>query len=207
MDIYLDPFHRNKSVDENIPYPQHAERVHDLLKEHKVEEMFQYLKVYRDSLVDDDEIDKANRLITYFNNNKVGLIPYNERGVKIPENSNNLEYRNMGTMENHVWSVIAKRMKHNHTCWSYKGGNNLAKILAKKCSGRLNEVAQKLKMPVFETKIAEQIKREILSAANVNKKIGKGYEYPVKSSLLYLNVSNVGSARQTRAALAGDTEM
>ena len=203
----LDPFHRNKAIDENIPYPQHASRIHELLKECKVEEMFKYLSIYKDSLVDDEEIEKASRLITYFKNNKTGLIPYNERGVKIPENNNNLEYRNMGTMENHVWSVIAKRMKHNHTCWSYRGGNNLAKILAKKCSGRLNEVAQKLKKPVFKTKIAEQIKQEILSAADVNKKIGKGYEYPVKSSLLYLNVANVGSARQTWAAFAGDAEM
>lgn len=25
-------------------------------------------------------------------------------------------------MENHVWSVIARRMKHNHTSWSRRGG-------------------------------------------------------------------------------------
>ena len=43
-----------------------------------------------------------------------------------------MEYRNMGIMENHVWSVIAKRMKHNHTSWSKRGWNHLAKILAKK---------------------------------------------------------------------------
>lgn len=51
----------------------------------------------------------------------------------------------MGTMENHVWSVIAKRMKHGHRSWSHRGGNHLAKILAKKCSRKLNEVTERLK--------------------------------------------------------------
>ena len=203
----LDPFHRNKAIKENVPYPQHANKIYELIAEHRIDEMFDYLKIYRDSLVDDDEIERADRLITYFTNNKAGLVPYNERGIKIPENKENLVYRNLGTMENHVWSIIAKRMKHNHACWSIRGGNNLAKILAKKCSGRLNEVAEKLRMPVFEQKVAEAIERKILSAAGVNKKVGKGYEYPRKSSLLYLNVSNEGSARQMWAAIAGDSEM
>lgn len=200
----LDPFHRNKAIEENIPYPRYASEIHKLINERDIEGLFVYLETYKNSLIDDDEIEKAERLIKYYKNNKNGLIPYNERGIDIPESPENLVYRNMGTMENHVWSVIAKRMKHNHTCWSIKGGNNLAKILAKKCSGRLNEVANKLKAPVFEKKVSDTIERRILSAADVNKKVGKGYEYPVKSRLLYLNVSNEGSARQIWAALAGD---
>ena len=31
------------------------------------------------------------------------------------------EEKIMGTMENHVWSVIARRMKHSHTSWSRRG--------------------------------------------------------------------------------------
>lgn len=203
----LDPFHRNKAIRENIPYPDHAQEIYRLLADHKIDEMFEYLEKYRDSLTDDDEIERADRLITYYTNNKNGLVPYNERGIKLPESEGDLVYRNLGTMENHVWSVIAKRMKHNHTSWSKKGGNNLAKILAKKCSGRLNEVAAKLKMPVFEQEVAEQIEKKILTAAVLNKKVGKGYEYPCKASLLYLNISNEGSARKMWASFAGDYEM
>lgn len=81
--------------------------------------------------------------------------------LNLPENKGGLIYRTMGIMENHVWSIIAKRMKHNHTSWSIKGGNNLAKILAKKCSGRLNEVASKLKMPVFEQVVADRIEKDM----------------------------------------------
>lgn len=67
----------------------------------------------------------------------------------------------MGTMENHVWSVIAKRMKHGHRSWSRRGGNHLAKILAKKCSGKLYEVTERVRRPVFEEeKVEEPIWRD-----------------------------------------------
>lgn len=163
-------------------------------------------EIYKNSLEDDEEIEKADRLITYFRNNRKGLIPYSQQDLNLPENKKGLVYRNMGnmgTMENHIWSVIAKRMKHNHTSWSIKGGNNLAKILAKKCSGRLNEVVSKLKMPMFEATIAKTIEKEILSSANIKKTIGKGYEYPVKGSLIYLYESVAGKAHQAWEYYAG----
>ena len=89
-----------------------------------------------------------------------GLISYQDRGIKLPENGNGLVYRNMGTMENHIWSTIAKRMKHNHSSWAKKGGNNLAKILAKKCSGRLNEVAEKLRCGAFKRDVIEDLQKK-----------------------------------------------
>ena len=199
----LDPFHKNKAIRENIPYPRFVNDIHIYLKEHNLDGMFEYLEIYKNSLTDEDEIEKADRLITYFKNNKEGLIPYNERNLKLPENEEGLKYRNMGTMENHVWSVIAKRMKHNHTSWSIKGGNNLAKILAKKCSGKLNEVALKLKMPRFEMSALKQIEKEMLTAAKVKSKTGKGYEYPVKGNLLYLYESVEGNAHEVWKNLAG----
>ena len=157
--------------------------------------MFEYLETYRNSLTDGDEIEKAERLITYFSNNRKGLIPYNQRNLQMPDSPKNLEYRNLGTMENHIWSVIARRMKHNHTCWSIRGGNHLAKILAKKCSGRLNEVADKLKKPAFEYRVVKQIKEQILSAYKANRKIGKGYRYPTQGSIPYV-ITQVKPARQ-----------
>ena len=199
----LDPFHRNKAIKENIPYPQAREVIHELIKQQDIDGVFSYLEIYRDSLCEDEEIEKANRLITYFRNNRDGLIPYTEKELESPENKQGLVYRNMGTMENHVWSIIAKRMKHNHTCWSIKGGNNLAKILAKKCSGKLNEVASKLKMPTFEKTVAEKIENDILMAGQIRKKTGKGYEYPKNGSLLYLYESVEGSAHQAWKTLAG----
>lgn len=199
----LDSFHRNKAIKENVPYPQAVNAIYELLNNHDIDGVFNYLEIYKNSIYEEDEIEKAERLIKYLKNNRSGLIPYTEKGLKLPENNKGLVYRNMGTMENHVWSIIAKRMKHNHTCWSIKGGNNLAKILAKKCSGKLNEVASKLKMPLFEKAVAEKIESDILMAGQIRKKTGKGYEYPVKGSLLYLYESVEGKAHQVWEHFAG----
>ena len=183
----LDPFHRNKAVKENIPYPKAVKAVMELLNDKNIKGMFEYLELYKNSLADDKDIEKAERLITYFKNNKDGLLSYVEKGIVLPEHPKGLVYRNMGTMENHIWSTIARRMKHNHTCWSIRGGNNLAKILAKKCSGRLNDVTEKLKARGFETVKAERIKAEVLSAASAPRKDGKGYRYPVEGHIVRLD--------------------
>lgn len=174
----LDPFHRNKAVKEKIHEEAARDAILELLRKEEIEELFRYLEIYRNSLSDDDEIEEAEELIRYYENNREGLLPYQSQGVKLPEPPEGLEYRNMGTMENHVWSVIAKRMKHGHRSWSRRGGNHLAKILAKKCSGKLYEVTERLRRPVFEEEKIEELYGEILMAAKVAKKEGKGYEYP-----------------------------
>lgn len=198
----LDPFHRNKAVKENIPYAKAVKDVMKLLGDKDLDGMFKYLEMYKDSLSDDKEIEKADRLITYFTNNREGLLSYSEKGIKLPEHPKGLIYRNMGTMENHIWSTIAKRMKHNHTCWSIKGGNNLAKILAKKCSGRLGEVTGKLKYRGFEPAKVEQIREKVMSAATAPKKDGKGYRYPVAGHFKKLDNSS-GITHRTLLGIIG----
>lgn len=111
-------------------------------------------------------------------------------------------YWGMGRMENHVWSVIARRMKHNHTSWSRQGGNHLAKILAKKCSGKLYEVTERLKRPAFEEEKVEELYGEILMSAKAPKKEGKGYEYPVIGHMVGLEGTIVGDCKKL-LAMAG----
>ena len=176
----LDPFHRNKAVKEKIHEEAARDAILELLKEEDIEELFRYLEIYRNSLSDEDEIENAEDLIRYYENNREGLLPYQSQELKLPKPPEGLEYRNMGTMEmeNHVWSVIAKRMKHGHRSWSRRGGNHLAKIQAKKCSGKLYEVTERLRRPIFEEEKAEELYGEILMSAKAPKKDGKGYQYP-----------------------------
>ena len=174
----LDPFHRNKAVKEKIRHPKACRDILELLQTEKIEEVFRYLELYRNSLCEEGEIQDVEDLIRYYENNREGLVPYQSQGLELPENPDGLEYRNMGTMENHVWSVLAKRMEHGHRSWSRRGGNHLAKILAKKCSGKLYEVTERLRRPVFEEEKVEELYGEILMSAKAPKKDGKGYEYP-----------------------------
>lgn len=198
----LDPFHKNKAIKENIPHAEAALEVHRLLSERDLDGMFSYLETYRDSLYDKEEIERVEKLIQYFEHNREGLVPYQERGLSLPDPPDGIVYRNMGTMENHVWSIIAKRMKRNHTCWSIRGGNHLAKILAKKCSGRLRDVTEKLKTPEFDETKVREIEKEILSAGSVPKKVGKKYRYPVSGHLTRIDGS-CGITHQTMLAIVG----
>ena len=174
----LDPFHRNKAVREKIHHPAAQRAILELLEEEKIEEVFKYLECYRNSLWEEKEIEEPEELIRYYENNREGLLPYQSQGLELPESPEGVEYRNMGTMENHIWSIIAKRMKHGHRSFSIRGGNHLAKILAKKCSGKLYEVTERLKKPILEQEKTELICEEILTAAKAPRKDGKGYEYP-----------------------------
>ena len=198
----LDPFHRNKAIRENISHRKAIHDVMELLEKEQIEEMFEYLTIYKDSLTDDDEIEKAENLIRYLSANKEGLLSYKKRGLDIPECPKGLVYKKMGTMENHIWSIIARRMKHNHTSWSIKGGNHLAKILAKKCSGKLYEVTEKLRIPIFEEETLEEIKGDILQAAKIKERIGCGYVYPVTGHVVGLDAETRGD-RKKLVSMAG----
>lgn len=198
----LDPFHRNKAAREKLHNRKAVQDVMGLLEEEKTKELFEYLETYRDSLWEEGEIADAEELIRYYRNNREGLIPYQSQGLELPEHPEGLEYRNMGTMENHVWSVIARRMKHNHTSWSLRGGNHLSKILAKKCSGKLQEVTEKLRRPVFEEEKVEELYGEILMSAKAPKKDGNGYEYAVKGHMAGLD-GKIQGERKKMLAMAG----
>lgn len=90
----------------------------------------------------------------------------NRRRIGIPKHENNVE------------PCIECDRKSDGTraqSRSRKDGNHLAKILAKKCSGKLYEVTERLRRPVFEEEKVEELYEEILTAAKAPKKDRKWY--------------------------------
>lgn len=65
----------------------------------QIEEMLEYITIYHDSLGDDKEIEKVQRLLEHFENNRSGLRPYQKQTGKLPESPEGLEFRNMGTFK------------------------------------------------------------------------------------------------------------
>ena len=183
----LDVFHRNEAVREKLAHKEAQEAIFEYLKQRDIAGMFEYLETYRNSLSEDDEINKVKELETYFRNNEDGLIPYQERGLDLPESPDGLLYRNLGTMEGNNWSILASRLKHNHRSWSKRGANNLSKILAKKSEGKLDEVTRWMETPVFEVPMVEEEIGGILSAAKSPEREGKGYEPAIRGSIAAIN--------------------
>ena len=192
--IQLDPFHRNQAVKKYIHEKKAVKEIMRLLCSNEHEEMFRYLEMYRDSITDKKATEDAETLISYFRNNEEGLSSYKNRITELPENAEGLEYRNLGTMENHIWSIVARRMKHRHTAWSKSGANHLVKLIAKKTSGRLREVTDRYKQFVVYGEKVEEIEKR-LPRKQLPVKIGNGYEYPVTGHVAVLNNKRQGTMR------------
>lgn len=178
--IQLDPFHVHKEIRRLISDKNAVKEIENLLSAKKVDEMLSYIQVYADSVASDDPPDKkaknALALLQYLSNNRDALIPWKERGIKIPEAPEGLIYKNMGVQENQNCTVITLRMKHRRMRWSANGGNNMAKVLARKENHELHETISRYSEAfIFGKEIAKIV--EVLSAAKAPKRDGAGSRY------------------------------
>ena len=134
----LDPFHRNKAVRTYLNDPELQELVLKLLHERKPREAIAVVEASIESTMDPTEQENRRRLFSYFSNHSHALVPYYRRAGKQPPlpNEGQLPAR-CGSMESNIFTIIGNRMKHNRTCWSVAGANNLAALLALHHTGQL----------------------------------------------------------------------
>ena len=176
----LDRFHIYKEIKKKIRDAQAQEEVKELLEQQKIDEMLEYIQVYADSIESEDPKDKGSRnareLHKYLKNNREGLVPYQERGIELPEAPEGIEYKNMGVQENQNCTAITMRMKHRRMRWSESGANNMAKALYRKENRELIDTIERYTDGLVFTMQMEEIVKT-LSAAKAPKKDGKGDPY------------------------------
>ena len=176
----LDRYHIYQEIQRKIKDKKAQKEIRDLFETEKIEEMLNYIEVYATSVESPDEKDKeskhARELLKYLRNNKHGLLPYDKQGIKIPEPSEGILYKQMGVQESQNCTVITMRMKHRRMRWSKAGANNLAKALYRKENKELiNTIERYTDGLIFTMQMREVI--EILSAAKAPTKDGKGNPY------------------------------
>lgn len=176
----LDRFHIYQEIKRKLKEKEAQKAVTELFEAGKMEEMLEYIRIYADSVESNDASDKrssnAKKLYEYLSNNKEGLLPYQERGIKIPEATPGIVYKNMGVQENQNCTAITLRMKHRRMRWSVKGANNMAKTLYRKENRELIETIERYTDGlVFAMQMQEIV--QTLSAAKAPKKDGKGNSY------------------------------
>ena len=179
--IQLDPFHVHKEIRRLIADKEAASEIERLYCGKDIAGMLDYVQTYADSVASDDASDKraknALSLLKYLTNNRDALLPWQERGVKIPEAPDGIIYKAMGIQENQNCTVITLRMKNRRMRWSPAGGNNMAKALARRENHELHSTITRYSdMLIFGAEITRAI--EVLSAAKAPKKDGKGSPYP-----------------------------
>lgn len=95
----LDPFHKHQAVLRNVSDKTQRKTILELLGENKIDDTLEYIEALANSIGDEKEEKRLNDLYSYFNENRYGLIPYQERGLNIPPPPEGIVYRNLGTME------------------------------------------------------------------------------------------------------------
>lgn len=176
----LDRFHIYQEIKRKLKDKKAQKAVTELFEAGKMEEMLEYIRIYADSVESSDASDKrsrnAKKLYEYLSSNKDGLLPYQERGIKIPEAPSGIVYKNMGVQENQNCTTITLRMKHRRMRWSVNGANNMAKTLYRKENrelvGTLERYTDGLVFPMQMQEIVQT-----LSAAKAPKKDGRGNAY------------------------------
>ena len=176
----LDRFHIYQEIKRKLKEKEAQKEVTELFEAGKMEEMLEYIRIYADSVDSNDRTDKrssnAKKLYEYLSNNKEGLLPYQERGIKIPEAKPGIVYKNMGVQENQNCTTITLRLKHRRMRWSENGANNMAKALYRKENRELADTIERYTDGLVFTMQMQEIV-QTLSAAKAPKKDGKGNIY------------------------------
>jgi hypothetical protein len=169
----LDTFHRNQAIIRAAPDAKHRKTMLKLLYSKEIEHLLVYIETLADIVENKKQEEALRGLYKYFTKNKDGLISYNCRGIPLPEPPEGKEYRRLGAIESNVFSVIGNRMKGRRKCWSIEGGNNLARLLCLKGSGKLRGMVTSLAANMPEQYAEEVI--TTLSAAKSGESVGNGY--------------------------------
>lgn len=173
----LDPFHIHKAIRTSNPGgEEYPKQVMSMLEDNKHDELFEYLDAVANSLESEKKEKRVRQLCSYLKENRDGLIPYQKRGLDLPELKDGLVYRGMGNGEHNMFLVVAKRMKRRSACWSPKGGLMLCKLLCHKVSNTLTEAIEKISTIEIPEQLQQSIIKPFLSAGKTPKKEGKGYE-------------------------------
>lgn len=136
----LDLYHRNKAIYTAVNDEELRELILQLLNNRQVKKALAVVEASIESTLDEAEQEKRRRLLEYLTNHKGKLLPYYQRRVKCSPPNDGQKPARCGSMESNVFTVIGNRMKHNRTCWSVAGANNLAALLALHHTGRLRRV-------------------------------------------------------------------
>ena len=173
----LDQFHIYQAIIRNIKDKAAQKNIRTFIDEGKIQEAFEYIGIYADSVATNDRSDKteekARKLLDYLKKNEAGIVPYNKRGIVLPKEPEGIVYKGLGTLENHNCTVITLRMKHRRASWSIKGANNMAKILVRKENKTLYKTIERYMDAIITSEKCEEI-IEILSAAKTPSLDGKG---------------------------------
>jgi len=192
----LDPYHLARNVIINVSDKQSRRHIMRWLKSGEFTKVFNKLEELKyESGGLEKEVTKLNTLESYIKSNLEGIVPYKDRKeIKLPEPPQDIEYRNLGTMERQV-EVFAARMKGAKS-WSEKGATNISKIIAlKMCDGFKERITTLISGKIPE-KYTERFVEVITNSRQGIKKAVKKSVYPLHRGEIPFSNSKVTNGRK-----------
>jgi hypothetical protein len=125
----LDPFHRSRALVRWMPDKADRAKAFEFIRDKDVCGLLRYICERKNAAATDEARGGLSKLLEYFTENKERLLTWRERGVKLPEPPEGIEYRSLGTQEHSNSDIIAHRMKRRKASWSIRGGEHMAKLL------------------------------------------------------------------------------
>ena len=177
----LDEYHRSKKITECVSDKNIADVLRKQLLAGQYQLLLDTIEAYINSTEDETQAGRLTELYSYYSENFDALPDYYSRGIRIPETRapGVVHHASLGSMESNVFTLIGNRMKGGRACWSVNGGNNLAALLCRYHTGKLD----------YEI-IESGSGKPILSASMIKETSGKGYEpkqmHSIPSSMKWL---------------------
>lgn len=168
-----DAFHIQQEIIRDIKEEKYREPFIKMIEEKRYKEVQQYIENLKYELGGEEKtIKKLKTLQSYLKN---GLPRYQdilkEQGRELPQAPENIEYRNMGTMESQIFSVLKVRLCSGRKAFAKNGASYLSKVCALYSENVGNIEIEKIESAVPIDNSVEEWINEIEENVKKNKKI------------------------------------
>ena len=170
-----DSFHIQQEIIRDIKGKEYQEELIKIIQEKRYNEVQPYIEYLKYELGGEEKtVEKLKTLQSYL---KTGLPRYRdilkEQNRELPSPPKNIEYRDMGTMESQIFTVLKVRLCSGRKAFAKKGANYLSKICAEysEKNGEIEIEKIESEIPV-DNSIEEWIK-EIEENVRKNKKVNR----------------------------------
>lgn len=167
-----DSFHIQQEIIRDIKEEKYREELVKIIEEKKYKEVPKYIENLKYELGGEEKtIKKLNKLQSYL---KEGLPRYQdiikENGKELPKAPEGVEYRDMGTMESQIFSVLKVRLMSGRKSFLKDGASYLAKVCAEYTETKGEIELEKIENEIPIDNSVELWIKEIEENVNKNKR-------------------------------------
>lgn len=176
-----DSFHISQAIMRNIKAPESREKIKDIIKKKRYSEIYDYLESLKFECGGEEK--QVKKLISLQKYLKDGLPRYKDKIKDIPKPPEGIEYRNMGTCESQIFSVLSKRFSDRRMSFSKLGATLLSKVVALKAENKGSNILEAIETTInIDNSVQEWIAEieQQVEQSKLKKPIKLGNEPPIK---------------------------